>query len=271
MVLLVQGGGNLTNSVLESGQAAGGPAKVGLAALSRKKGVGQNVRVPEAIDALRCSWYYNWTPRPFTNSEGIRAAFVPMIWSGKDLDRRLAAAKSTGASTLLGFNEPDGKDQADMSVDEAVRLWPKLMATGMRLGSPAPKMTGDWLHRFMTEAKKNHLRVDFLCLHWYGDITKPGALESLRGFLEDYWNRYHLPIWLTEFSGADFEWHARKTTVEDNARFAEAACELLESLPYVERYAWFAVNPQGKEYSKVGLFSSNHHKLTVVGEVYRRK
>ena len=256
----------------ESGQAAGATAKTNLPPPSLKKGVGQNARgLPEAVDALRCSWYYNWTPRPFPGSENIRAEFVPMIWSGKDLDSRLAEAEQTGAKALLGFNEPDGQDQANMTVEEAVKLWPKLMATGSRLGSPAPKMTSKWLHQFMAEAKAKHLRVDFLCLHWYGDITKPDALESLRSFLEDYWNRYHLPIWLTEFSGADFKWHKRKTTLEDNARFAVAACQLLESLPYVERYAWFAVKPQGTEYSKVGLFNREQRALSPVGEAYKGK
>ena len=78
-------------------------------------------------------------------------------------------------------------------------------------------------------------------------------------------------LFRSEFSGADFKWHKRKTTVEDNARFAAAACRLLESLPYVERYAWFAVKPQGKEYSKVGLFNREQRALSPVGEAYKGK
>ncbi len=38
---------------------------------------------------------------------------------------------------LLGFNEPDMSSQSNMTVSDALRLWPRLMATGMRLGSPA--------------------------------------------------------------------------------------------------------------------------------------
>jgi Glycosyl hydrolase catalytic core len=237
---------------------------------SLKKGVGLNgSHVAEAVDALGCGWYYNWSARPFRGDEQIHAEFVPMMWDGKQLDVRLAAAKATGSTTLLGFNEPDNEGQANMTVAEAVALWPKLMATGMCLGSPAPKDTGHWLADFMAEAKAKNLRVDFLCLHWYGDITKPDAVESLRAFLEDYWNRYHLPIWLTEFSGADFKWHYRQTTVEDNAAFAAAAVPMLESLPFVERYAWFAVQPQGKDYSKVGLYDAKKRLLTPVGSAYR--
>ena len=38
---------------------------------------------------------------------------------------------------LLGFNEPDLAEQANMTVEKALELWPRLEATGMRLGSPA--------------------------------------------------------------------------------------------------------------------------------------
>ena len=218
-----------------------------------KKGIGQDGRnIPEAVEALGCSWYYNWKSRPFSEDLGVHAEFVPMIWDGVDLDVNLADAKASGATNLLGFNEPDNQGQANMTVAEAVIQWPKLMATGMRLGSPATKTAAKWLDDFMAEAKQKNLRVDFLCLHWYGDITKPNAVESLQEYLQEYWERYHLPIWLTEFSGADFDYHQRKTTVQDNAAFAAAAGTMLEELPFVERYAWFGSKwtPQAKEYSE---------------------
>src|SRR5262249_12111466 len=141
---------------------------------------------------------------------------------------------------LLAFNEPDGEGQADMTVAEAIALWPKLEATGLRLGSPGMTTGAPWLDEFMAQARTKHLRVDFICLHWYGDITAPDPVGRLRAYLEGYWKRYRLPIWLTEYSGADFEHHTRKTTVADNARFAADSIAMMESLPYVERYAWFA-------------------------------
>jgi lysophospholipase L1-like esterase len=237
-----------------------------------KKGVGQDGHnIPEAIEVLGCSWYYNWKPRPFSEDLGVHAEFVPMIWDAVDLEANLAAAKASGATNLLGFNEPDNQEQANMTVAEAVALWPKLMATGMRLGSPATKTAAKWLDDFMAEAKQKNLRVDFLCLHWYGDITKPNAVESLQQYLQGYWERYHLPIWLTEFSGADFSYHKRKTTVQDNAAFAAGAGAMLEELPFVERYAWFGSKwtPQWKEYSNVGLYDAETRTLTPVGIAYR--
>ncbi len=239
---------------------------------SSKKGVGQDgPNIPEAVDALGCGWYYNWTPVRASEEKSIRAEFVPMIWGREHLDADLAKLAGCAVTNLLGFNEPDNEDQAGMTVAEAVALWPKLAATGMRLGSPATETGSKWLDDFMGEAKRRKLRVDFLCLHWYGDITVSNAVESLHEYLLGYWDRYHLPIWLTEFSGADFDYHTRKTTVEDNAAFAAAAEAMLEELPFVERYAWYGIKwtPQDKEYSKTGLYDAQTRTFTAVGIAYR--
>jgi len=239
---------------------------------SNKKGVGQNDRnFPEPVDALGCSWYYNWTPVRARGEKAIQAEFVPMIWGREHLEANLGKLAGCGATNLLGFNEPDNEGEANMTVAEAAALWPKLMAAGMRLGSPATETGSQWLDDFMAEAKRKNLRVDFLCLHWYGDITAANAVESLRGYVQGYWDRYHLPIWLTEFSGADFDYHARKTTVEDNAAFAAGAEAMLEKLPFVERYAWYPIQwmPKDKAYSKAGLYDPETQTFTPVGIAYR--
>jgi beta-glucanase (GH16 family) len=238
---------------------------------SVKKGVGHWGRgMPEAMRELGCAWYYNWGPRP-TEAEAVEAEFVPMVWSEAfATDEHLAFVKQRGYRTLLGFNEPDSKDQGNVSVEDALRLWPKLEATGARLGSPATTMGAAWHDRFMEGARQRGLRVDVQALHWYGDITRPGAVSELHQFLRRYWERYRLPIWLTEWSGADFESHHRKTTPADNAAFARESCALLEALPYVERYAWFASWPMKEDaaYSTAGLYE-RHGKLSPVGVAYR--
>mgnify|MGYP001585865212 FL=1 len=103
-----------------------------------KKGVGHwGHRLANAPDVLGCSWYYNWGPRPDSKADAVKAEFVPMIWSGAFATaENLAHVTSAGYPALLGFNEPDGHGQADMTVAEAIAIWPKLEATGLRLGSP---------------------------------------------------------------------------------------------------------------------------------------
>ncbi|MEK7477379.1 MAG: glycosyl hydrolase [Candidatus Coatesbacteria bacterium] len=236
--------------------------------MTPKKGVGHwGGRIPAAPDLLDCSWYYNWGPRPDPGATATRAEFVPMIWSGGHAtDENLAHVKSAGYRTLLAFNEPDGKGQADMTVTQALDLWPRLEATGLRLGSPGTTTGAPWLDEFMAGAKTRALRVDILCLHWYGDITRPDPVGNLRRYLEGYWAKYRLPIWLTEYSGADFDYHLRATTVEDNARFARESQVLMESLAFVERYAWFAplVSTSDKSYPTVRMMTPEG-ALTPVG------
>ena len=248
------------------------PPVEGKVVVTPKKGVGHwGSRLPEAPDLLGCSWYYNWGPRPGEAASGVMAEFIPMIWSGKHAtNEELKHVKSAGYKVLLGFNEPDGEGQANMTVAEAIALWPKLAATGLRLGSPATTTGAKWLDEFMDEARAKKFRVDFLCLHWYGDITKPDPVGDLRKYLEGYWEKYRLPIWLTEYSGGDFDYHLRKTTVEDNARFARESISMLEGLPFVERYAWYApiVSRHDRNYPTVRMINRDR-TFTPVGLAWR--
>lgn len=229
-----------------------------------------------AVDELKCAWYYNWTPRPDARAEEIRAEFVPMVWSGRDVtEKTLRRLREQGAHTLLTFNEPDGKEQADMTVREAIALWPRLLATGLRLGSPAPATVAahrDWLGRFMAEADRRGYRVDFICLHWYGDITAPDAVDQLRKFLTSQWERYRRPIWLTEFSGSDGRWLKVKNppvTAEKNAAFIRKAVPMLESLPFLERYAWFELKWDEAPWATVALVDPKSGRLTPPGRAWR--
>lgn len=255
------------------GHASGDPPRPGESpALSPKKGVGHSDRhLPTAPDLVGASWYYNWGPRPKAAPGTVKAGFIPMVWGRHNVnDADLAEVKVAGYPALLAFNEPDGKGQADMSVAEAIALWPRLEATGLRLGSPGTTTGARWLDEFMAEARAKGLRVDFICLHWYGDITTDDPVGGLRRYLEKYWERYHLPIWLTEYSGADFDYHRRRTTVEDNTRFAAGSVAMMESLPFVERYAWFTPlsRPGDGAYGTVGLCRPDG-TLTSVGVAFR--
>jgi RNA polymerase sigma factor (sigma-70 family) len=230
------------------------------AATSPKKGVAvwQFNGASQALAASKASWYYTWSPRHDGVTTPRGAQFVPMIWGAKDVnDSALAAAKAAGPY-LLGFNEPDLDGQANMSVEQALDLWPRLMATGSRLGSPSVAFggadQGGWLDRFMSGARSRGHRVDFVTLHWYGgDFTTANAVDQLRRYLQAVYDRYEKPIWLTEFALIDFSGGAaRFPTQAQQAAFVTAAARMLGGLPFLQRYAWFGLPATDKDQS--GLF-----------------
>jgi hypothetical protein len=169
-----------------------------------------------------------------------------MIWgSGSVTTASLNTAKTEG-TVLLGFNEPDNSGQSNMTAAQALTLWPQLVATGMRLGSPAvaanAQVAGGWLDTFMTGAKSQNLRVDFICLHWYGGNFDPTmAVSELQTYIEETHTKYNLPIWVTEYALTNFGGGTEFPTDDQQAAFAAASVTMLEATSYVERYAWFAL------------------------------
>ncbi|CAK8994263.1 unnamed protein product [Durusdinium trenchii] len=145
--------------------------------VATKKGVG----LPSStgygatqLHALNVSWFYSWGLKPKIDVPDD-VEFVPIMQNAKYLQWNPAS----GSHELLGFNEPDHEDQANMSVAEALSLWPEVEAkvpSNGRLGSPATAgnpVTGSWFPEFM--AAEPH--VDFVCVHWYKG-AKPEKFKS---------------------------------------------------------------------------------------------
>ncbi|MEV7085135.1 glycoside hydrolase family protein [Streptomyces sp. NPDC093085] len=236
-----------------------GPAADAEAATTPKKGVSVNSvsGASQALADVGASWYYGWASGTGGVTRPAGTEFVPMIWgAGSVTDAELSQARQQG-SQLLGFNEPDMAGQANMSVEQALDLWPRLQATGLRLGAPAVAYGGDtpggWLDRFMSGAAARGYRVDFIPLHWYGGDFGPAAAEQLRGYLQAVYNRYHKPIWLTEYALIDFSSGTpRYPSEQQQVDFIRSSTAMLESQSYVERYSWFTLNTQ---VSPTGLYN----------------
>ena len=250
------------------------PAAPVQVASGAKKGVGVWTfgGVSQALAASGVSWYYTWN----TQHQGVTtpgsASFVPMIWGAKSVtDTSLAQARAEGPY-LLGFNEPDMAQQSNMTVEQALGLWPKLMAAGKVLGSPAvaygADTAGGWLDRFMSGAKAKGYRVDFITLHWYGgDFRTPQAVQQLTSYLSSVHERYHKPIWLTEYALIDFSQGTRFPSAQQQADFVTASTKALDALPYVQRYAWFGLGADPAKPSS-GLFT-NGTTATAAGRAFQ--
>ena len=218
---------------------------------------------------LKAGWYYSWYIDP---GKDVSAEFVPMIAHGKDANSwyydRIMALKAQGkVKCLLGFNEPERKAPGgDISVDAAINAWPLLMKTGLRLGSPAPAFDDagkKWLDGFMSKAAAKNLRVDFIALHWYGDVADPHAAAKFASWLNGFHQKYNKPIWITEFAGLNWGWLHHDVSMEMNEKFIAELEPQMEQTKWIERYCWFSSKPGN-------LFEdSQRTTLTRLGEIYR--
>ena len=183
---------------------------------------------------MNATWYYRWR---FKLEKDRVVETVPMtarkssitnnaLWDDvlyNNIDEWL------DMQHLSGFNEPD---QANMTPDEAIAAWPRLLESGARLGSPAPKEKALWLKPFMAKAKAKGYRVDYMCLHWYnwwGYKKNPDPekiFTTFKAAITKIHKQYGLPIWLTEFNANK----NRKAEIHEG--FLKLA------LPWIEKTPW---------------------------------
>jgi RNA polymerase sigma factor (sigma-70 family) len=238
---------------------------------SARKGVGTwyFTGVTAALNDVGAGWYYDWTASRANIAAPTGVEFVPMIRDAASVTTAILAQAKQQGTELLGFNEPDLAGQANMTASQALDLWPKLVATGLRLGSPSVAFGGDtpggWLDQFMSGAAARGYRVDFIALHWYGSDFSAAAVGQLRSYVQAVYNRYHKPIWLTEYALINFGGGQKYPTQAQQAAFVTGSAAMLDALPYVQRYAWFALPSQGVD---TGLYRSANSPTTV-GVAYR--
>ncbi len=236
------------------------PVAVAVAGIKKGVSVWAFRGVAKALAESGASWYYTWAAGHAGITSPRRVRFVPMIWGAGSVTAATLREVRREGPYLLGFNEPDSSSQSDLTVSQALALWPRLMATGLQLGSPAvatdAATPGGWLDRFMHGARTRHYRVSFITVHWYGaDFGTGAAVGQLESYLRAIHARYHLPIWLTEFALIRFGATTTFPAPRQQAAFVTAAAGMLHRLRFVQRYAWFAL-PATAGDGTAGLFRS---------------
>jgi len=214
-----------------------------------------------AVQAFAAQWYYGWS---LNKSSFPNQQFVPMTWGkGACTDNNVQYLVDRGdVDHLLSFNEPDNASQSNIpNIDTAVQRYKVMMKTGLRLGSPVVTQdqafgSGKWLTDFMSKAQSQHIRVDFVPVHWYdwGNQTNNGATDSLTA--EKVFNRFvsyiekvhqaypGLPVWVTEFNA-----NPNRTSQVVHTYFMKLSTAWMNTTSYIERYSYFfpnsvpAVNP----------------------------
>ena len=264
------------------------PGKKGICFTLRKKGEkGSWVDNIPRINATRSYWNYSWgSSRVDAQPENIE--FIPMTWGawGKDgfaktLQRDVVPQIQSGkAKRLLGFNEPDKKEQANMPYTEALKYWPMLEQLGIPLCSPAcanplsdvddstQGVRGTWMRDFMREADKRNYRMDYIGVHWYGGTSPRSFKERMIEVYEAYGRR---PLLISEFAVAD--WGAK--SIEENSHSKESVLKFMKDvLPWMEKqnwiagYAWFSFGINEAVGTSSTLFDRDGN-LTTLGRFYQ--
>jgi hypothetical protein len=246
-----------------SGQAA--PEPPAPATKSWKRGIAYDLRTAPDFAALKggVSWWYDWgvgSNGPANAPSSYGMDYVPMSWNGNDVaaggpvDGYLTAHPE--AKYLLVLNEPNLKDQANLSVDQVVTLWPSIEALaqkhGVKIVGPAlnwgtvntaanPANPIAWLDAFFAGYRSRYGKepqVDAIAFHWYDY----GLVGGGTGFLDDPTKlpKYGKKAWVTEFAN----WHAQAdgAQIDSVAKQKEQMRQwvsFMETHDIVERYAWF--------------------------------
>lgn len=256
------------------------PGKKGICLTLRKaadpKGGTAAENMPR-VKALQPSWNYSWGTT-LVAEQPKTLEFVPMVWAGSKAEKLsdllrsdvTPKLKSGRVKRLLGFNEPDRPEQANMSPATALALWPTLEKLKVPLCSPScADPEGEWMKTFIQEAKARKLRVDYIGVHWYGGPNAEAFKTKLKRIHDTYGGR---PLLITEFAVAD--WKTGGDIRKHKHSPAIVLAFMKEILPWLEQqnwiagYAWFSFGIDTPQGTSSALFDQNG-ALTACGRYYR--
>lgn len=262
-------------------------------ALPGKKGASFVDKHKSKIPVVRPYWYYSWSTNPPSLSveetkmkqsiDVLRPTtvikFLPMFWSyyPNTYADRIQEVLAQRPSVIMGFNEPDKRDQANIPVDMALAAWPILeeaiakegMAAEIFLVSPScANPLGPWMQTFMEKVNKKKMQVDIIGVHHYGAPNVIAFQERMRTVYKSYGGR---PLLITEMGVAD--WNAK--SIEDNRYSPARVLEFMEMvLPWMEAqewiigYAWFPFQVDNVHGTSSALFDLEN-ELTPLGRYYQ--
>jgi hypothetical protein len=232
-----------------------------------KKGISgyDKAAMPTMFNA---SWLYTWgSDKPPTTPTGVE--FVPMEWGYYGGDNSAwvqSVAAQPGVKNILGFNEPDHTDQANLSVSDALTGFQYLAAAGIPVGSPACADDYDsWFQQFMQGVTGQGLRLDFITVHCY--LEDPYQFENYITGLHNWYWQY--PLWITEFAPTDWASPSGVTTM-DAANFMKIVVPWLNSQWYVARYAWYSGASPGTWTLGSAALVNTDGTPTDLGKLYSR-
>jgi hypothetical protein len=122
-----------------------------------------------------------------------------------------------------------------------------------------------WLREFLALIRAGGGDIDFYALHWYG--------ETLGQFYDYLWSTHHQlgpdkPVWITEYASTN--WNTDNPMSKEHVEnFVRESCIYLDSLDWVERYAWFGPMRDTGTVGRWAAMLDDQGNLTDVGKIYR--
>lgn len=223
--------------------------------------------VGEQCDFTNSTWFYNWsastewTTNPNAHSKSYNQEFVPEKWGAGGDPQEFYTLEDV--SHLMGYNEPDHEEQSNVSVETAIEEWPILQKTGLRLGSPATT-DFNWLYDFMSEAKKQNYRVDYVVIHAYwGGLSGSDWYDKLK----EVHQKTGRPLWIKEWNnGANWtteDWPSgMEAQYEKQLRDLKSILMVMDTASFIERYSIYNWVEDKR------MIISSDAELTPAGEYY---
>lgn len=228
-----------------------------------------------ATDAYWCySWGFDSLTYQLMQEKCPSLVWIPMSWGGstvENLQQRITESKTwiQTVPLFLGFNEPDQKDQSNMSIECVLNLWPTLESLNVPLASPAcAQPGGKWMEDFMRQAKATGKRIDYIAVHWYGGCNVTAFQTKMMEYYQKYDQR---PLIITEFAPAD--WSSRdinhnKISKQHCLDFMKQALPWLEQTEWIIGYSWFSFQQSSPQGCNAALFDKKG-QLTPLGQFYK--
>jgi autotransporter-associated beta strand protein len=203
-------------------------------------GVGNGNPVRYAADWIY-GWWYTGNPNlpgvnwfPMDNDSWYRGSTV----NGNIFGFLPAWRTADYSLILMGFNEPDKVDQANIDPTNAAIYWLNDVNMDLPLVGPAAaNVNGSWNSNFFAYITNWGCRMDYLPGHQY-----PGPAGGSSGCwinpMQTAYNKYGIPMWLTEFGIVDWG-GAGSWSEEDNYTALAEFLWRAESVSWLRKYALF--------------------------------
>ena len=93
-------------------------------------------------------------------------------------------------------------------------------------------------------------------------------MQALVADLQSIYNTYQKPLWLTEFAQIAFGATPMFPTYDQQLAFMSGAVPAIEALPFVERFAWYALFPDQMYSNNTAALYDDGGDPTPAGTLY---